>query len=301
MQQLAETKISADQIENLQYGFVKLFRSIIKHWIWEDERKLKWWINILLEVNHQDNKIQLGFDLIECKRGQSVKSLESWAKQWRIDKSTVRRFFDLLQKDSMIRLENLQKTTRLTVCNHWIYNESKHIEQPPSNSDATPTQLASNPNNKDKKYKNGKKLELRPKGLTASFDADRQEAIQSKKEYEELLEKLEGKESQSCWEQIKAFIQSVKPRFLDPYIDTWNIFALHYKLQKGPIRITEWRRKKFGTRIQEEGFDFLEILAKVKGNNFLKGNNDRNWKVGFDFIIESEQNYTKILEEKYDW
>jgi hypothetical protein len=293
--------ISEDQFENLQYGFIKLFRSLTRHWIWEDERKLKWWINILLDVNHQDNKVPIGFDLIECKRGQSVKSLESWAKQWRVDKSTVRRFFDLLQKDSMIRLENLQKTTRLTVCNHGIYNDKGHAEQPGSNSEATPEQLRSNSNNKDKKYKNGKNIEIRPKGLTASFDADRQGLIQSKKEYEELLVRLDGKESQSCWEQIKAFIQSGKPRFLDPYIDAWNIFALHYKLQKGPIRITEWRRKKFGSRISEPGFDFLEILAKVKGNSFLKGANDRNWKVGFDFIIESEQNYTKILEEKYDW
>lgn len=126
--------------ENHALGYIKLFRSIRKHWIWEDERKLKWWLDILLECNHADKKVNIGFGLIDCKRGQAVKSLLNWAKQWRVDKSSVKRFFDLLRQDGMIETENLKKTTRITVCNYGSYNDSRNAEQLKSNSKATPTQ-----------------------------------------------------------------------------------------------------------------------------------------------------------------
>lgn len=301
MEQKPELTISGEQYDNLQYGFVKLYRSITKHWLWQDERKLKWWIWILVEVNHQDTKVPIGFDLIECKRGQSVKSLETWAKDFRIDKSTVRRFFSLLQQDAMIVLENLQKTTRLTVCNYEIYNDQQHREQLQSNSEATPTQLQSNSNKKYKNGKNGKNIGIRPKGLTLSLESDRHEKNELKKNYETLVTGLEGKDHTACWIAVKDFIHTNKPGFIEPYVDAWNLFALNYRLQKGPIRITAGRREKFDTRIEEPGFDFLEILSKIKSSGFLQGKNERRWKVSFDFIFKNEDNYTKILEEKYDF
>lgn len=127
------------QKENLDRGFIKIFRSLKKHWIWQDEKKLKWWLDILIEVNHADNKVSIGFDLIDCVRGQSLRSLEGWAKEWKVDKSTVRRFFDLLKNDKMIVTENVKKTTRLTVCNYASYNGERHAKQ-----------LRRNPNNNDK-------------------------------------------------------------------------------------------------------------------------------------------------------
>lgn len=118
--------MTAEIIENQSTGYIKVYRSIGKNWIWEDAEKLKWWLDILLTVNYSDQKVLIGELVIECKRGQSIKSLETWAKRWRTNKSKVRRFFYLLQSDSMIVLENVKKTTRLTVCNYDSYNDARH-------------------------------------------------------------------------------------------------------------------------------------------------------------------------------
>lgn len=159
--------------------------------------------------------------------------------------------------------------------------------------------MAKHGKEKESKEKESKSY-LRPKGLTASSEADPAELKELKKGYDELVTTLEGKENIECWNGVKGFIADKRPTFIEPYIDLWNIFALTRQLIKQPIRVTPKRLKKFNTRIREPGFDFIAILAAVKKSKFLKGDNERSWKVGFEFIIESEENYTKILEEKYE-
>jgi len=140
---------------------------------------------------------------------------------------------------------------------------------------------------------------LRPKGLTASFEADPAELRAKKGEYNSLIESLDGSETVDSWNAVKGFITDRKPEFVEPYIDLWNMFALTQRLIKQPIRITDHRRKKLETRVREPGFDFVATLAAIKKSDFLRGKNDRGWTVDFEFIIHSEENYTKILEEKY--
>lgn len=140
---------------------------------------------------------------------------------------------------------------------------------------------------------------LRPKGLTASSEADPAETKALKKEYDELVESLLDKERVECWNGIKGFVADKKPLFLEPYLDLWNIFALTNRLIKQPSRATDHRRKKLETRIREPGFDFIGILNVIKQSAFLKGGNDREWTVDFEFIVHSEENYTKIIEGKY--
>ena len=109
-------------MENL--GWIMLHRSIKTHWIWASDNRFKWWIDILLSVNHSEKKVLIKNTLVDCGRGQSIKSLDSWAKDWNVTKKTVSDFFKLLQKDEMIFIENLKITTRLTVCNYDSYNDS---------------------------------------------------------------------------------------------------------------------------------------------------------------------------------
>lgn len=123
-------------------SWLKIDRKIQSHWIWKDPQKLKWWLDILLTVNYTDNKVLIGFDIFECKRGQSVLSLKSWGDKWGVSKDTVRNFFKLLEKDSMITLESLTKTTRITICNYELYQSDLHEEQTQSKRKAN----ASSPN-----------------------------------------------------------------------------------------------------------------------------------------------------------
>ena len=112
-------------------GWIKLYRDIQEHWIWKSDHRLKWWLDILLTVNHVDSKVLIKGNLIECKRGQSVMSLETWGKRWGVTKKAVRDFFILLQNDSMLLLENIKVTTRITVCNYDNYQTLLHAEETP--------------------------------------------------------------------------------------------------------------------------------------------------------------------------
>lgn len=102
-------------------GWIRLHRSIQDHWIFHDEKKLKWWLTILLEVNYQDRKLVIGNKLYDCKRGESIRSLRSWAKMLNTTPETVRHFFKLLQKDGMITFKSIGISTHLRVCNYETY------------------------------------------------------------------------------------------------------------------------------------------------------------------------------------
>lgn len=112
--------------DNYKTGWIKIFRSIRNHWIWQDERKLKWWIDILLEVNHSGKSVPIGYKVFECNRGECLVSLQNWSFRWNVSKSVVNNFFAMLEKDKMITLKNETVTTRLTVCNYETYQEDQN-------------------------------------------------------------------------------------------------------------------------------------------------------------------------------
>lgn len=113
-------------------GWIKLHRKSLSNFLYTESRphtRREAWEDMLLLVNHSDDIMLIGNTTIDCKRGQSVRSLDSWAKYFNWSKSKVNRFFLLLQKCSMIRLENVQKTTRLTICNYEIYQGERNDDE----------------------------------------------------------------------------------------------------------------------------------------------------------------------------
>lgn len=130
-------------------GWISLHRKITEHWIWSDPIKLKWWLDLLLSVNHIGKKINIGNELIECKRGQSVMSLQNWAKRWLTSKSTVKRFFSLLENDQMITIESLPKTTRITICEYDSYQDIRNDNETQAKRKRNNDETQVNPNNND--------------------------------------------------------------------------------------------------------------------------------------------------------
>jgi hypothetical protein len=123
-------------------GWIKIHRSISNHWLYNEKRtysKLEAWYDLLLNVNYSDTKTIIKGKLYEVKRGQSIMSLDSWAKRWNWDKSKVRRFFNMLQKDEMIELITDNITTQLTICKYESY-------QGEGNADETRTKRKRNAN-----------------------------------------------------------------------------------------------------------------------------------------------------------
>lgn len=113
-------------------GWIKIHRSIVDHWLYSEKRafsKLEAWYDILLTANYADNRVMIKGKLYEVKRGQSILSLESWAKRWNWDKSKVRRFLNTLQSDEMIVIETDTITTQLTICKYESYQGEGNADE----------------------------------------------------------------------------------------------------------------------------------------------------------------------------
>jgi hypothetical protein len=122
-----------DYQNNYGKGWISLYRSIKNHWVWSDAEKLKWWLTILFEVNHANGKVAIGYNVIECNRGQSLKSIRTWSELFGCGTKATTSFFDMLEKDGMVKRETIGKgkhsTTLLTVCNYDTYQNGKGTEE----------------------------------------------------------------------------------------------------------------------------------------------------------------------------
>lgn len=86
---------------------------------------------------------------------------------------------------------------------------------------------------------------------------------------------------------------------LQAIVDKWNIFAVTHKLQICQ-KLHEDRKYSLYQRYKEPEFDLDKILIEIKQSDFLLGKNKKSaFRVSFDWIIEDDKNYTKILEGKY--
>lgn len=106
-------------------GWIKIHRDIATHWIFQDECKFKWWIDLLLMASYEDNKQLVGDRLVEVKRGQMIVSLSFLSKRWGKAKGTILKFLELLESDHMIDRCTDRKVTILTICKYESYQEAE--------------------------------------------------------------------------------------------------------------------------------------------------------------------------------
>ena len=65
-------------------------------------------------------------------------------------------------------------------------------------------------------------------------------------------------------------------------------------------KLTDSRKKKLLARLQEQGKEnIIKAIDIASESDFLKGKNDRNWKMDFDWLIANDTNIVKVLEGKY--
>ena len=141
-------------------SWIKLFRDINKHWIWQNSDYLKWWLDILLEVNHAPAKVVINNKIYDCNRGEKLYSLDTWAHRWGTNKSKVRRFLQLLQNDNMIVLKSETQTTRLTVCKYDTYQDMRNADETQMKRKRNASETHLTPIEEGKEEKEGKELFL---------------------------------------------------------------------------------------------------------------------------------------------
>jgi hypothetical protein len=130
-------------------GFILLHRKICKHWLWQQKpfNKIQAWVDILLECNYTMKKVNIGNKLFICGPGESLHSVSTWAIRWGWGKSKVKRFFKLLETDSMIERIPNHKTTHVKVCNYEKYRKGRSANEPQKNRKRTTNNKGNKGNN----------------------------------------------------------------------------------------------------------------------------------------------------------
>lgn len=119
--------------------------------------------------------------------------------------------------------------------------------------------------------------------------------VPTKKDYEKVIESITGKPKTEIVAALKSFI-SKRPTIPDPYVDYWNIAVQGTSIPQVKS-VSDSRAKQVKIRLQDQGFDFLEIIRKIRASNRLKSECD--W-FAFDWIFKNDKNYLKIIEGNYD-
>lgn len=88
-----------------QQGWIKIHRKLKECYLWEDKEpfdKRSAWIDLLLSVNHADNKTIINNKVELVKRGTFITSEVKLSERWKWDRGKVRRFLKLLESDNML-------------------------------------------------------------------------------------------------------------------------------------------------------------------------------------------------------
>ena len=212
-------------------GWIKIHRQIYTHWIFQDAERLRAWLIILGHVNFKEEKVALGNDLLVCKRGESLMSLDSWAKlfgkNW--NKSKVRRFLNLLKNDSMIELKNEQITTRLTVCNYDNYQDEGNASETQTKRKRNANETQVTPTKEGKESKEPKKVK--------NIDDRKLEFAQTLKPFLDQYGKDMINKFYSYWTEPNKS----NTRFKQEMLKTWSLHG----------RLTTWQSNNFDNKTNQ--------------------------------------------------
>ena len=202
-------------------GWISIHRGLQDNWLWKDERefsRLEAWLDILLNVNHTPKKVLIKNTLIEVGRGESLRSLDTWGKRWNWNKSRVRRFFNLLQKDSMIVTKNVRVTTLLTVCKYDSYQTIGNASETQmkrkrnaSETQMTPNNNVNNDNNENKEIKQKEKRLLEFETFWNLYNKKK-----GTKQAKDKFLKLPQKDVDKILLTVKSFVGSIKDKQFQP-------------------------------------------------------------------------------------
>lgn len=101
-------------------GYIPLWRDIQDNHIWTSDEPFdirSAWIDLLLTVNHKEEKILIGRRVQVIKPGQTWTSYQKLARKWHWSYKRVLRYINLLKSDGMLYADGTPNGTLLTIVN----------------------------------------------------------------------------------------------------------------------------------------------------------------------------------------
>ena len=134
-------------------GWISLYRKIQESEIWLKKEPFDMrsaWIDLLMMVNFDDQKIILNKRVIVVKRGQTFTSIRKLSKRWHWGVKRTMAYLKILEELEMATVKATTEGTLITIVNY-----SDYQNQGNTNGHTTDTQ-----NNKYKKYKKNNKSKI---------------------------------------------------------------------------------------------------------------------------------------------
>lgn len=110
-------------------GWIKAFRNILDHWVWQDPMSFRCWMYILLKANHSEKKIIFDGSLMTIERGQLLTSIRKLSDEVGCSKNKINKIIGTLIEDNMITVKRTHRGTLLTIINYGKYQDSRDTEK----------------------------------------------------------------------------------------------------------------------------------------------------------------------------
>jgi len=193
-------------------------RSLFKNPMWYAEKFTKGqaWIDLFGNANHSPGYFEKHGQRVELERGQTGRSIETLAKDWKWSRNKVKRFLKRLVDDSMIDHKTNHLTSVITICNYDKFQFNEKTNEPPNELPSEPpNEPSGEPQTKKKRIISNK--EIKPKSIPQKKIA---EQINGEVYLTKKKRKLTGKRLETFLQFWSAFnYQKDKAAAADSWFD----------------------------------------------------------------------------------
>lgn len=207
--------------------------------IWDDKpfSRGQAWIDLLLQVNHEDREILFNGTYMKIERGQTLTSIRKLSEQWGWSRKKTTKFLNELKMGHMLSLESNNKSTTITIVNYRLYQDRETTEEPQKSHKRTSEEHQRNTNNNDITMINNDKQ----KDTTSEknqYELDKHSNVENvihvlnSKEYSEWEYIYLNQELYVCIKEWMEYKDTKKPKKNNHYANQLSITKLLNKFVK---------------------------------------------------------------------
>jgi len=212
--------------------------------IWDDKpfSRGQAWIDLLLQVNHEDKEILFNGSYLKIERGQTLTSIRKLSEQWGWSRKKTTKFLKELKMGHMLSVKSNNKSTTITIENYGLYQDVGTTKEPQKSHKRTSEEPQRNTNNNDITMKNNeeqKETPLPPLGeKQLSYDFDKHTNLENTKHVlnHGLFDDWQYiKDNPKLWESIKDWMEykdAKKPKSSNRYVNEKSMRIILGKIVK---------------------------------------------------------------------
>lgn len=274
-------------------GWIKLYRKITEDemYLAEPFTKAGAWIDLLLLAAFKPYTIPKRGNVVRVDRGCIAMAVETLAERWQWSPNKVKRFLADLEIHQQITIRRNNLINIIAIVNFEQYQEGPDSSDPEEEDDPSiPDNVPAIAGYGQNGQKGAKIDDLQPGGTSDHFGSRRPSG---------------AKEA-----TITAAASGTPKIDFQKIVDDWHLTCPSFS----KVRVvTGDRALKIRARFVQmsdpkilqsygaaDAYDLMhQVFARLEGSSFCKGDNGKGWKADFSWIMNSPDNWIKVMEDRY--